>query len=101
MQWFRLPTNQKVPSIDCSYSRCLILQDCQRKTVIISGGDVAYLRLCLLQLCLTEFNNRSQSKMIAGLRETERKVCLIDELLRNRQPVVSCLRVKPTRAHVA
>src|ERR1700722_19105082 len=80
---------------------CLVLQYCQCEPVVVSSRDVADLGLRLLQLCLTEFDNRSQSKMIAGLREAEREVRLIDELLRNREAVVSRLCVEPTRAYVA
>lgn len=45
-------------------ARRLILQDCQCQPVVIACADIGDLSLSLLQLCLTELDNRTQSQLV-------------------------------------
>jgi hypothetical protein len=51
----------------------LILQDCQGEAVIVGGLRVTNLSLCLLELCLTQFNNGTQPQAVTCLGKIERE----------------------------
>ena len=50
---------------------------------------------------LREFDDRAQSQVVARLREIQREVCFLAELLCDGQPLVRLIRLLPACANVA
>src|SRR5262249_53732634 len=77
-----------------------VLQYCLRQTVIVSRLSVADLRLGCLQLRLTQLYDRAKTQFVACLGEFERQLCLLEQLLCDRQALVSIIRTQPTGANI-
>src|SRR5690349_11979141 len=79
----------------------LVAKHCLGKAVVVSSLRFAYFRLRLLQLRLAELDDRTQSELVPCLCQVEGKVRLIQQLLRDRQPIVGRIGIEPAGAHIA
>src|ERR1700741_4727272 len=64
--------------------------------LLIRRSRVLNLCLCLLQLCLAQLNDGTQTNFVSRLREIEGEIALVDKLLSYIDPVERSNRVQPT-----
>src|ERR1700685_3611591 len=77
-------------------SRGLISQNCQTQPVVIARLRIADLGLGLLQLSLAQFNDGSESQVVARLGEIECEIGLLQQLLGHSQTLIPRVCVQPT-----
>src|SRR5580700_5879251 len=75
-------------------------EDNLRQAILEFGIGVFDVRLGFFQLPLCEFDDRAETQIISGLSQTHRKVCLLAELLRDREPLKRSVGVFPGIANV-
>src|SRR5258708_15931425 len=72
-----------------------------RQAIAVTRIGVSDVRLGLPQLCLAEFDNRAEPQVVTLLRQIQRQVRLLAQLLRDREPTDRLILILPRAPHVA
>ena len=79
----------------------LIIQSCKTQPVLILRVGVVNRSAGLLQLRLAEFHDRTQSELVAGLRQLQTQIRFLQQLRRDADSLIRGVRLQPRGAYVA
>lgn len=68
---------------------------------MLQGVRVINRSASLLELCLTEFYDRAEAKLIASLRQLQSLICVLEQLCGHPDSLIGGVRLQPGGAHVA